>query len=93
VAIFQAGADEGGEERVRCQRLGFEFGMELAAQEPGMVRGFDYFYVDAVRCASSDAEAGARESFFVLAVEFVAMAVALGNFQLAVGFGGEGARL
>src|SRR5580692_984347 len=65
--------------------------MELAADEPRMVRSFDYFYVDAVGSASGDAEAGARESFFVLAIEFVAVAMALGNLQRAVGLGGEGA--
>ena len=48
MTIFQAGADEGGEERVRRQGFGFEFGMELAAYEPGVIGGFDYFYVDAV---------------------------------------------
>src|SRR3989338_4950121 len=29
------GADEGLEERVRVERLGLEFGMELATEEPG----------------------------------------------------------
>ena len=38
MAIFQAGADERGEERMRRQRLRFEFGMKLAADEPRMVR-------------------------------------------------------
>ena len=85
VAIFEAGADERGEERMRSQRLGFEFRMELAADEPRVVGGFDNFYVNAVRSASGDAEAGAGERVFVFAIEFVAMAMALGNFQCAVG--------
>ena len=59
MAVFDAGADEGGEERVRGQGLGFEFGMELAAYEPRVVGGFDDFDVHAVGCASGDAEAGA----------------------------------
>lgn len=59
VAIFQAGADEGGEERVRSQGFGFEFGVELAAYEPRMIRSLDYFHVDAVGGASGDAETGA----------------------------------
>jgi len=33
--------DKGCEERVRSQRLGFEFRMELATQEPRMVGNFD----------------------------------------------------
>src|SRR5277367_2647562 len=78
---------------MRSQGFGFEFGMELAAYEPGVIGGFDYFYVDAVGGASGDAEAGAGQSFFVLAIEFVAMAVAFGNFELAVCFGSEGAGL
>ena len=36
-AVFERGADEGGEQRMRLERLGFEFGMELAAEVPRMV--------------------------------------------------------
>src|SRR5271156_6885603 len=78
---------------MRSQGFGFEFGVELAAYEPRMIRSFDYFYVDAVGGAAGDAESGARQSFFVFAIEFVAVAVAFGNFELAVGFGSEGAGL
>jgi len=59
MAILEAGADERGEQWMRSQRFGFEFGMELAAYEPGVVGGFDYFYVDAVGRASGDAETSA----------------------------------
>ena len=59
VAVFYAGADESGEERMRGERLGLEFGMELATDEPWVVGGFDDFDVDAVRSASGDAESGA----------------------------------
>ncbi len=38
-------AGKSSEQRVRIERLGFEFGMELAAEEPGMVRRLDNFYV------------------------------------------------
>ena len=82
MAIFEAGADKRGKQWMRRERLGFEFGMELAANEPRMVGHFDDFDVDAVGGAAGDAETGARQSFFVLAIEFVAMAVALGNFEL-----------
>ena len=77
VAVLYAGADEGGEEWVRGQGLGFEFGVELTAEEPGVVGGFDDFDVDAVGSASGDAEAGAGERVFVFAIEFVAVAMAL----------------
>lgn len=59
MAILEAGADERGEQWMRSQRFGFEFGMELAAYEPGVVGGFDYLYVNSVGGASGDAEAGA----------------------------------
>jgi len=77
MAVFDAGADEGGEQRMRSQGLGLEFGMELAAYEPRVVGGFDDFDVDAVGGASGDAEASAGERVFVFAIEFVAVAMAL----------------
>ena len=77
MTVFKARAHERGKQRMRSERLGFEFGMELAADEPGVVRGFDDFDVHAVGCASGDAETGAGERFFVLAIEFVAVAMAL----------------
>jgi len=43
--VLERGAYEGGEERVRLEGLGFEFGVELAAEEPRVVRGFDDFDV------------------------------------------------
>src|ERR1700733_8672828 len=89
VAIFQRGANEGGEQRVRGERLGFEFGVELAADEPRMVGHLDDFDVGAVRRAAGDFETSGIERRFVFAVEFVAMAVALGDFQRAVGFRGK----
>ena len=49
MAIFQAGADERREQRMRRQRLRFEFRMKLAADEPRMIRRFDNFDVNAVR--------------------------------------------
>ncbi len=75
---------------MRLEWLGFEFGMELAAQEPWMVGRFDDFNVIFVGSAAGDAEARAEQSFFVIAIEFVAMAVTLADFGLAVGFMCEG---
>ncbi len=87
--VLEGGADEGGEERVRFEGLGFEFGMELAAEEPWMVGGFDDFDVVFVGSAAGDAKARAEQSLFVVAIEFVAMAVALADFDFAVGLMGE----
>ena len=72
--------DKGGEQRMRLQRLGFELGMELAAQIPGMVRHFADLDVDAVgRLRRSMPQAAGRQDLLVFAVEFVAVAVALAD--------------
>ena len=60
MAIVEAGADEGGKERMRRERLGLEFWMELAAEEPGVIGHFDDLDVHAVGSAAGDAETGAR---------------------------------
>ena len=74
MAVFDASANERGEQRVRGQRLGLKFRMELAAEEPRMVGGFDNLYVNTIGRAPGDAKAGARQGIFVFAIEFVAMA-------------------
>ena len=84
MAVFHARADECREKRMRRQRLGLEFRMELAADEPRMVRHLDDFDVLAIRRAAGDAETGVGQRLFVFAIEFVAVAVPLGNFGGAV---------
>src|SRR4029077_8611533 len=79
--VVQRSADEGGEQRVRLERPGFEFGMELATQEPRVLGGFDDFDVVFVRRTTGDAQSSGNENLFVVAVEFVAMAMAFGDFQ------------
>src|ERR1700722_8168422 len=41
--VVDGGADEGGKKRMRLEGLGFEFRVELAAEEPRMIGGFDNF--------------------------------------------------
>lgn len=48
VFVLGGGTNERREERVWGKRLGLEFRMKLASQEPGMVRRFDDFDVNAV---------------------------------------------
>src|SRR5258708_34697197 len=79
--VLQCRADECGEERVRLQRLGFKFWMELAAEEPRVVRGLDDLDVIFIRRAPGDAQARGDQRFFVVAIEFVTVAVALACFQ------------
>ena len=69
---------------MRGQRLRLKLRMELAAEEPGMLRRFDDFDVFAVGGAARDSESGIGERLFVLAVELVAVAVTLGNLRGAV---------
>src|SRR5580704_9069480 len=48
-AVFVGRADEGLEQRMRLHGFGFEFRMELAAQEPGVIGDLANFNVGAVR--------------------------------------------
>ena len=47
--LVERGADERGEERVRLEWTRFELGMELHADEPGVIGKLDDFRQDAVR--------------------------------------------
>ena len=88
--VFVARGDELAEERMRLEGLGFEFGMELAAEEVGVAGNLDDLDVGRVGRGAADAQAGAGEQRFVLAVELVAVAVALADFGCpAVGAGGQ----
>ncbi len=91
--VLIAGGDEVAEEWVRLERLGFELRMELATEEEGMRGDLDDLDVGGVGCGAGETEATAGEDGFVLAVEFVTMAVALADLGLAVGVGGEGVGL
>jgi len=90
--LFDGGADERGKERVWREGLGLELRVELTAEEPGMIRRFDDFHVMAVGRSPSDFQAGADQGRLVIAIELVAMAVALADVELAVGAMGERSR-
>src|SRR4051812_29134455 len=83
--LVVGGADEGLEERMRLHRLRLEFGVELAAEEPRVTRDLADLDVGAVGRLTGETEAGGLELVLVLAVELVAMAMALVNFGLLVG--------
>ena len=74
---------------MRLQWLGFEFGVELAAEEEGMAGDFDDLDVSRIGGGSGKSQAAAGEQGFVFAVELVAMAMALADFGLSVGAGGQ----
>ena len=62
---------------MRLQWLRFELGMELAAEEEGVTGDLHDFDVGGVGRGSGDAKAGSGEERFVLAVELVAVTMAL----------------
>src|SRR5262249_5948370 len=70
------------------QRLRLELGVELAAEEVRMIRELNDLDVGAVRRAAGDPHAAADQHRFVLAVELVAMAMALADLERAVGLRG-----
>src|SRR3982751_4548362 len=74
------GADERFEERMGLHGFGLEFGMELAAQEPGGGGNLADCDVGPVRGLARQPQAGGFQLVFVLAVELVAVAVTLLNF-------------
>ena len=56
-AVFVGGVDESGEEGVGAVGTGFEFGVELAGNEPGMVRQFDHLDDAVVGRGAADQDA------------------------------------
>src|SRR5271167_1216443 len=71
-SVLVAGGDEGEEERVGLEGLGFELGVELAADEEWVGGDLDDFDVSGVGGCAGEAEAAAGEDGLVLAVELVA---------------------
>ena len=91
-SVLVRGADERPEQRMRLQRLRLELGMELASDEVGMVRQLHHLDVSSVRRRSGNPQAARGQRFFVLAVEFVAVAMTLADFELAVDLVGQRVR-
>src|SRR3984885_2189767 len=81
-AVFVARTDERSEKRMRRERLRFEFRMKLNADEPGMIVQFDDLDVNAVWSLTSYLKSCGDQSGLIVAIEFVAVPMALGNFKL-----------
>src|SRR5471030_3104595 len=86
---FLGRADEGFEQRVRLHGLGFELGVELAAQIPRVPRNLTDLHVGIVRSFASDPQAGGFQKVLVFAVELVAVAVPLINLARAISVMGK----
>src|SRR5664279_3168938 len=87
-----AGPDECREERMRVQGPALELGVELAAQEEGVVLQFHDLHEDAVGAHAREYQALVLQGLLVLVVELVAMSMPLADLGGAVGFGGLAVR-
>src|SRR6266851_4231255 len=79
--------DESDKQRMAAAWIRSEFGMELAAEEPGMAGELDHLAQISGSCAlgpSADRQSGRLETRQVVIVDFVAMPVALGDRGRAV---------
>lgn len=71
--------------------LGFEFGVELNGDEPGVGGNLDHLDETAVGREAGKDETGGFERFAVAVVDFVAVAMAFGDRFGFIGLGGGGA--
>src|SRR6185437_5370331 len=74
---------------MRFQRLRFEFRVKLAAEKPGVIRHFADFDVHAIGRLAGEPHAMLGKRLFELAIEFVAVAMALADLFHAISAGGE----
>ena len=82
-----AARDEADEQRMAAPRVRGEFRVELAAEEPRVLRQLDHFAQVARHRAlgpRADDQAGGLEPRQIMVVDFVAVAVALGDRRCAV---------
>src|SRR5262249_34283672 len=77
-------ADKRAEERVRLHRLTLELRVELATQEPRMIGDLADLDIRVVGRFASDLQAGGAQPIFILAIEFVAMTMALVDLALTI---------
>ena len=83
-AVLVRRRDEGAEQRMRLQRLGLELGMELAAQEEGVVGDLDDLDVGPSGVVPVMRNPPRGQQFFVFAIELVTMAMPFADLGLPV---------
>src|SRR6266536_941206 len=83
-ALLHRRLDEGGKQRVRRKWPRFELGVELHADEPGVVFVFDHLGQEPVGRHAAEAHAVLLEPALVAGIDLVAVAVALGNLGAAI---------
>src|SRR5215471_1828338 len=92
-ALLICRGDKRPEQRVRLQRLRLELRVKLAPDEVRMVRQFNHFDVGSVGSRTGNAQSRRGQGLFILAIEFVTVAVTLADFGLAVDAVSQGPRL
>ena len=80
--LVDGGLDERGEQRVRRERLRLQLGVELHADEPGVVGHLDDLGQAAVGRHAGEAQARRAQAVDVVDVDLVAVAVALADLDL-----------
>src|SRR5207302_3537833 len=78
---------------MRLERLGYKLRMELTPEEPRMIGCLYNLHIILIRRASGNFQSRGHQRFLEVAVEFVAMAVAFADSQLAVSLVREGSWL
>src|SRR5262245_66593011 len=78
-ALLHRSPDERGEQRMRLERPRFELGVELHADEPGMVLVLDHLRQQPVRRHAGKPHAVLLEATAITGINLVAVTVALGN--------------
>src|SRR5574338_353864 len=69
---------------MRLEWPGFQLGMKLHADKPGMIFVFDNLGQDAIGRHSGETHAALFESSFVRGIDFIAMTMTLGNLRRSV---------
>src|SRR5207302_10125074 len=82
-ALHHRGLDEGRKQRVRLKGPRLQLGVELHADEPGMVFVFDDLRQHAVGRQAREAQAMLFEAVLVGGVDLITVAVALGDLGRA----------
>src|SRR5438105_3666077 len=84
LSLFDRSGDECAQKRVGLERLRFELGVELTAEEPGMVLQLADFHIHPVRRLACELETVIGEDLLVFAIELVTVAMALADLGLTI---------
>jgi hypothetical protein len=79
--VFVGRINKGCEQRMRGERFRFEFRMELASQEPGVVRDLNDLYEILIRGHAGNNQAAFGQRLFKLPIKFVSMPMPFRNHR------------